>query len=66
MLALTSPTNGDRSVGIVRLRTQAMEFFFFLLDFPMNFLELALLLCEFDRRGIVSSLNFPLKPTQRD
>jgi hypothetical protein len=25
-LALTSPTSGGRSVGIVRLRTQAMEF----------------------------------------
>jgi hypothetical protein len=27
-LALTSPTSGGRSVGIVRLWTQAMEFFF--------------------------------------
>jgi hypothetical protein len=27
-LALTSPTNGGRSVGIVRLRTKAMEFVF--------------------------------------
>jgi hypothetical protein len=27
-LALTSPTSGDCSVGIVRLRTKAMEFFF--------------------------------------
>jgi hypothetical protein len=26
-LALTSPTNGDRSVGIVRSRTHATEFF---------------------------------------
>jgi hypothetical protein len=25
-LALTSPTGGGRSVGIVRLRTKAMEF----------------------------------------
>jgi hypothetical protein len=25
-LALTSPTGGGRSVGIVRLRTEAMEF----------------------------------------
>jgi hypothetical protein len=25
-LVLTSPTSGGRSVGIVRLRTQAMEF----------------------------------------
>jgi hypothetical protein len=25
-LALTSPTSGDRSVGIVRLQTEAMEF----------------------------------------
>jgi hypothetical protein len=32
-LALTSPTSGGRSVGIVRLRTQAMEFsFLFLRD----------------------------------
>jgi hypothetical protein len=28
-LALTSPTSGGRSVGIVRSRTQTMEFFFF-------------------------------------
>jgi hypothetical protein len=28
-LALTSPTKGGRLVGIVRLRTQATEFFFF-------------------------------------
>jgi hypothetical protein len=27
MLALTSPTGGGRSVGIVRSRTQATEFF---------------------------------------
>jgi hypothetical protein len=27
-LALTSPTSGDRSVGIVRLRTKATEFVF--------------------------------------
>jgi hypothetical protein len=27
-LALTSPTSGGRSVGIVRLQTQAMEFSF--------------------------------------
>jgi hypothetical protein len=26
-LALTSPTSGGRSVGIVRLRTKATEFF---------------------------------------
>ena len=30
-LALTSPTSGGRSVGIVRSRTKATEFFFFLL-----------------------------------
>jgi hypothetical protein len=28
-LVLTSPTSGGRSVGIVRLRTQATEFVFF-------------------------------------
>ena len=28
-LALTSPTGGGRSVGIVRLRTKATEFFFY-------------------------------------
>jgi hypothetical protein len=27
-LAITSPTNGGRSVGIVRSRTQAMEYMF--------------------------------------
>jgi hypothetical protein len=27
-LAITSPTSGGRSVGIVRSRTQTMEFFF--------------------------------------
>jgi hypothetical protein len=30
-LALTSPTSGGRSVGIVRLRAQAREFVLFLL-----------------------------------
>jgi hypothetical protein len=29
-LALTSPTSGGRSVGIVRLRTKATEFFLML------------------------------------
>jgi hypothetical protein len=29
-LAITSPTSGGRSVGIVRSRTQTMEFSFFL------------------------------------
>jgi hypothetical protein len=29
-LALTSPTSGSRSVGIIRSRTQATEFFFVL------------------------------------
>jgi len=28
-LALTSPTGGGRSVGIVRSRTKATEFFFY-------------------------------------
>jgi hypothetical protein len=28
-LAITSPTSGGRSVGIIRSRTQAMEFSFF-------------------------------------
>jgi hypothetical protein len=28
-LAITSPTSGGRSVGIVRSRTQTMEFSFF-------------------------------------
>jgi hypothetical protein len=28
MLAITSPTSGGRSVGIVGSRTQTMEFFF--------------------------------------
>jgi hypothetical protein len=29
-LAITSPTSGGRSVGIVRLWTQTMEFFFYI------------------------------------
>jgi hypothetical protein len=35
-LAITSPTSGDRSVGIVHSRTQTMEFvcFFFVYDQP--------------------------------
>jgi hypothetical protein len=31
-LVLTSPTSGGRSVGIVRSRTQAAEFFFLLIS----------------------------------
>jgi hypothetical protein len=38
MLALTSPTSGGRSVGIVRLRTKAMEFSFFSLTIPAQFI----------------------------
>jgi hypothetical protein len=39
MLALTSPTNGGRSVGIVRLRTKATEFgFLFLVLVALNIL----------------------------
>jgi hypothetical protein len=32
-LALTSPTSGSRSVGVVRLRTTATEFSFLVLVF---------------------------------
>jgi hypothetical protein len=35
-LALTSPTRGDRSVGIVRSRTQATEFFILLCKLQHN------------------------------
>jgi hypothetical protein len=40
-LAITSPTSGGRSVGIVRSRTQTMEFFFINInchDFNVNFI----------------------------
>jgi len=33
-LALTSPTGGGRSVGIVRVRTKATEFFFYCTRLP--------------------------------
>jgi hypothetical protein len=36
MLAITSPTSGGRSVGIVRQRTQTMEFFFIKKSFVLN------------------------------
>jgi hypothetical protein len=36
MLALTSPTGGGRSVGIVRLRTEAMELL--LVYYPSKYL----------------------------
>jgi hypothetical protein len=32
-LAITSPTSGGRSVGVVRSRTQTMEFSFFFFSF---------------------------------
>jgi hypothetical protein len=35
-LALTSPTSGGRSVGIVRSRTQATEFSLVTVNFPTN------------------------------
>jgi hypothetical protein len=35
-LAITSPTSGGRSVGIVRSRTQTMEFVFFMLSFSTH------------------------------
>jgi hypothetical protein len=37
-LAITSPTSGGRSVGIVRSRTQTMEFFFLILRILKLFL----------------------------
>jgi hypothetical protein len=36
--ALTSPTSGCRSLGIVRSRTKATELFIFEISFPPNFL----------------------------
>ena len=43
-LALTSPTGGGRSVGIVRSRTKATEFFFFTgLEWPRGFQEVRFL-----------------------
>jgi hypothetical protein len=43
MLALTSPTSGGRSAGIVRMRTKATEFYYFLKLFysMINFLTLS-------------------------
>jgi hypothetical protein len=43
-LALTSPTGGGRSVGIVRSRTKAMEFSFFSTFVPIfgSYLTMAL------------------------
>ena len=38
-LALTSPTGGGRSVGIVRSRTKATEFFFFLFIIQYYYLQ---------------------------
>jgi hypothetical protein len=35
-LALTSPASGNRSVSIVRLRTQAMEFSFSLIVYEVT------------------------------
>jgi hypothetical protein len=35
-LALASLTGGDRSVGIVRLRTKTTEFFFFMTDVAVS------------------------------
>ena len=40
-LALTSPTGGGRSVGIVRVRTKATEFSFSLVSIIVGFLILA-------------------------
>jgi hypothetical protein len=50
-LSLTSPTSGGRSVGILRSRTQAMEFSFF------NFFRHRFLLrgCQWTKRAIVTS-----------
>ena len=36
--ALTSPTGGGRSVGVVRLRTKATEFFFYYVSSHRPFL----------------------------
>jgi len=43
-LALTSPTGGGRSVGIVRLRTKATEFSFFFST--KLFTEYTVILCS--------------------
>jgi hypothetical protein len=39
-LAITSPTSGGRSVGIVRSRTQTMEFFFIGVDFHLLLMQI--------------------------
>ena len=41
-LALTSPTGGGRSVGIVRSRTKATEFFFYVLKVIASIVQSAI------------------------
>jgi hypothetical protein len=42
-LALTSPTSGGRSVGIVRLRTTATNFSFFLVNYTRKEISILIL-----------------------
>jgi hypothetical protein len=55
-LALTSLASGGRSVGIVRLRTEAMEFFF-IYDINLSFCQESLykLTVLFDENVIVTA-----------
>jgi hypothetical protein len=59
-LALTSPTGGGRSVGIVRSRTKAMEFSFYMLHYYLVILHALLYISlQFCTFSIYSMVTFP-------
>jgi hypothetical protein len=51
-LAITLPTSGGRSVGIVRSRTQTMEFSFLVLSVFFAFHEIRLQILNYQEYGI--------------
>ena len=67
-LALTSPTGGDRSVGIVRVRTEATEFVFCLSDVTVlydwhgqNLLCFAYRCCQLIKLGQIGEFTLTAK-----
>ena len=57
-LALTSPTGGGRSVGIVRVRTKATEFSFMMLRVPEHVCASCVLLRDITQILCINLVNY--------
>ena len=59
-LALTLPTGGGRSVGIVRSRTKATEFSFSLVSISFKFYFVLLVFCALHCRYLLHTWQLPV------